>query len=181
MRILFLYSTVDGHTREICEHLQRIVLESGHRSSLVELQAGVRADLRSPDCIVIGASVRYGRHRPEVARFVEEHLAVLESKPAAFFSVNAVARKPDRRTPESNPYVQKFLASIRWRPDIVRIFGGKIDYSRYGFLDKTMIRLIMWMTHGPTDPKAVVDFTDWGDVDAFGRELCVAAATRPGA
>jgi menaquinone-dependent protoporphyrinogen oxidase len=26
----------------------------------------------------------------------------------------------------------------------------------------------MWMTGGPTDPKAVVEFTDWGKVEAFG-------------
>jgi menaquinone-dependent protoporphyrinogen oxidase len=32
-----------------------------------------------------------------------------------------------------------------------------------------MIRLIMWITKGPTDPKAVVEFTDWQQVEAFGR------------
>jgi menaquinone-dependent protoporphyrinogen oxidase len=32
-----------------------------------------------------------------------------------------------------------------------------------------MIRFIMWMTHGPTDPTAVVEFTDWEQVEAFGR------------
>jgi menaquinone-dependent protoporphyrinogen oxidase len=25
------------------------------------------------------------------------------------------------------------------------------------------------MTHGPTDPTAVVEFTDWEQVEAFGR------------
>jgi menaquinone-dependent protoporphyrinogen oxidase len=28
-----------------------------------------------------------------------------------------------------------------------------------------MIRLIMTMTKGPTDPTAVVEFTDWNQVD----------------
>ena len=32
-----------------------------------------------------------------------------------------------------------------------------------------MIRLIMWMTKGPTDPKAVVEFTNWKQVESFGR------------
>jgi menaquinone-dependent protoporphyrinogen oxidase len=27
----------------------------------------------------------------------------------------------------------------------------------------------MWMTKGPTDLKAVVDFTDWNKVEEFGR------------
>ena len=34
-----------------------------------------------------------------------------------------------------------------------------------------MIRFIMWMTKGPTDPKAVVEFTDWSRVEAFGHEI----------
>jgi menaquinone-dependent protoporphyrinogen oxidase len=34
-----------------------------------------------------------------------------------------------------------------------------------------MIRFIMWMTKGPTDPSTVVEFTDWDRVDAFGERL----------
>jgi menaquinone-dependent protoporphyrinogen oxidase len=34
-----------------------------------------------------------------------------------------------------------------------------------------MIRLIMWMTHGPTDPAAVVEFTDWQRVDDFAQRI----------
>jgi len=29
----------------------------------------------------------------------------------------------------------------------------------------------MWMTKGPTDPKAVVEFTDWNQVESFGRVI----------
>ena len=34
-----------------------------------------------------------------------------------------------------------------------------------------MIRLIMWMTKGPTDPNSTFDFTNWDEVDAFGRSI----------
>lgn len=169
--ILFTYSTIDGHTLEICERLRKVVLRDGHSATLGELTAGSAIDLDSFDRIVVGASVRYGKHRPEVARFTEKYLATLESKPSAFFSVNAVARKPEKRTPETNPYVRKFLAGIRWKPRVVAIFGGKIDYPRYGFFDRSMIRFIMWMTKGPTDPGGTYDFTDWNEVDAFGQTI----------
>jgi menaquinone-dependent protoporphyrinogen oxidase len=39
-----------------------------------------------------------------------------------------------------------------------------------------MIRFIMWMTKGPTDPKAVVEFTDWSRVEAFGDEVAQMAS-----
>ncbi len=106
-----------------------------------------------------------------MAEFVEQNIAALQSKPSAFFSVNAVARKPEKRDPDTNPYVRKFLQSISWKPPVIGIFAGKIDYPKYGFIDKTMIRFIMWMTKGPTDPNGVFEFTDWDAVDAFGRKI----------
>ncbi|MEI7614715.1 MAG: menaquinone-dependent protoporphyrinogen IX dehydrogenase, partial [Betaproteobacteria bacterium] len=37
--------------------------------------------------------------------------------------------------------------------------------------DRLMIRLIMLMTKGPTDPETVVEFTDWQQVENFARLL----------
>lgn len=167
--ILFLYSTVDGHTLEICQRLQQIVERDGHEASLQEITPANQPDLSAYDRVVIGASIRYGKHRPEVTRLIERNIAVLESRPSAFFSVNAVARKPEKRDPDTNPYVRKFLGRIAWKPELVAIFAGKIDYPKYNFVDKSMIRLIMWMTKGPTDPGATIDFTDWTEVERFGR------------
>ena len=51
------------------------------------------------------------------------------------------------------------------------VFAGKIDYPRYNYFDRTLIRLIMWMTKGPTHPQTVIEFTDWGQVEAFGQRI----------
>jgi menaquinone-dependent protoporphyrinogen oxidase len=80
-----------------------------------------------------------------------------------------VARKPEKNTPETNPYMRKFLAASAWRPKTLAVFAGRIDYKRYGFWDRQVIRFIMWLTKGPTDPDTDVEFTDWGKVEAFGR------------
>jgi len=170
-RIVLIYSTVDGHTLEICERLQQVIAREGHQATLQELTPETKIDLEPFDRIVIGASIRYGKHRPEVTRFIEEHVNTLQTTPNAFFSVNAVARKPDKRDSQSNPYVKKFLKRITWKPSDIAIFGGKIDYPSYRFWDKTMIRFIMWMTKGPTDPNSTFDFTDWDEVEAFGRKI----------
>ena len=169
--LLFIYSTVDGHTLEICERLKDIVEAHGHVVSLVELGAGPAPDPAAFDGVVIGASVRYGKHRPEVAAFMNRHAERLQAVQAAFFSVNAVARKPEKRSPDTNPYVRKFLEGLSFEPRTIEIFGGKIDYPRYSRWDRAMIRLIMWITKGPTDPDAVVDFTDWQQVEAFGERI----------
>ena len=164
---LIAYSTVDGHTQSICERIANIVGEKGHEVSLQAIDDGPDIDLDAFDKIVIGASIRYGKHRPQVVGLINSNQSVLESKPSAFFSVNVVARKPEKNTPDTNPYLQKFLKQIAWQPKNMAVFAGKIDYPRYTFWDRAAIRFIMWMTKGPTDPTTVVEFTDWDKVDEF--------------
>lgn len=171
--ILILYSTVDGQTRKICQRLQQVIEQEHHRVELVPVSGAGGAELNRFDKIVIGASIRYGKHRPEVFDFIERNRKVLDSKPGAFFTVNVVARKPEKNRPETNPYMTKFLQQSAWRPRELAVFAGKIDYPRYGFWDRQIIRFIMWMTQGPTDPKSVVEFTNWDDVEAFGRRICL--------
>ncbi len=171
-KIGFIYSTVDGHTIEICRRLMEVAERGGYETQLLELTADSKIDLEPFDQVVLGASIRYGHHRPEVARFINENAERLEAKQGAFFSVNVVARKPDKKEAHTNPYVRKFLKTITWQPAAIGIFGGRIHYAKYGFWDRTMIRFIMWMTKGPTALDSNVDFTDWNEVDAFGRAIC---------
>ena len=167
-RILIIYSTTDGHTREICNRLRGVIEQQQHQVTVVPVAELADADLAQCDKIVVGASIRYGRHSALVVDFIERNAQVLNRKPSAFFSVNVVARKPAKNQPHTNPYVRKLLRRIAWRPCEVGVFAGKIDYPRYGVLDRMVIRGIMWLTGGPTDPKAVVEFTDWRQVEAFG-------------
>lgn len=167
--ILIVYSTTDGHTRKICRRLRQVIEQEGHRVELVSLDDVQAVDLSAFDKIVVGASIRYGKHKPQVYEFIQSNLSLLESKPSAFFSVNVVARKPGKNQPETNPYLKKFLRQIPWRPKELAVFAGKIDYPKYSFRDRTVIRLIMWMTKGPTDPETVEEFTNWAQVEAFGR------------
>ena len=167
--ILIIYSTTDGQTLKICQRLQSVIEQDGGSASLVDINDTHTTDLAAYDKIVIGASIRYGKHRPEVNAFIAENQPLLDAQPSAFFSVNMVARKPHKRQPHTNPYVRKFLKQISWKPKHVAVFAGRIDYQRYGFWDRNIIRMIMWMTKGPTDRKANIEFTDWNQVDEFAR------------
>lgn len=170
-KILVIYSTTDGHTRHICERLQQFMDQRGHTTTVTALAQADALDLSAYDKVVIGASIRYGKHQPGVAQFIERHQSLLEGKPNAFFSVNIVARKPEKNKPHTNPYLIKFLRQISWKPKLLGVFAGRLDYPSYAVFDRFMIRLIMRMTHGPTDPHAVIEFTDWKQVEAFGQSV----------
>lgn len=167
--ILIVYSSTDGHTRKICARLREVIEQQRHQVTLSAIEDVLDQDLQTFDKLVIGASIRYGKHSDQIIRFIKNNKLALERKPCALFSVNLVARKPGKNQPETNPYMHRFLKQIAWRPKAVAVFAGKIDYPRYGFFDRFIIQLIMLITGGPTDPKAVMEYTDWQQVDAFGR------------
>ncbi|MCJ8301908.1 menaquinone-dependent protoporphyrinogen IX dehydrogenase [Shewanella sp.] len=166
---LIIYSTTDGQTKAICEFVQGIGEGAGDSVTLASLEEAQGLNLSYFDKILIGASIRYGKHKPELYQYINRHQAVLNAKKNAFFSVNVVARKPEKNTPETNPYLKKFLALSLWKPQQLGVFAGKIDYPKYRFFDKTMIRFIMWMTKGPTDTSGTYEFTDWEQVEDFAK------------
>ncbi|NNL06510.1 MAG: menaquinone-dependent protoporphyrinogen IX dehydrogenase [Gammaproteobacteria bacterium] len=170
--ILILYSTTDGHTLEICQYLKQVIENNGNRVSLKSVDEGSDFDMGAFDKLVIGASIRYGKHAKQVYDVIKKNQKILDSKPNAFFSVNVVARKPEKNTPETNPYLKKFLKQIDWQPQQLAVFAGKLNYPIYSYWDKQIIRFIMWMTKGPTDPETVVDYTDWKQVESFAQRVC---------
>ncbi len=169
--ILILYSTTDGHTIQICKRIRETLEKLGATVELVDLKEQPDLEPGRFRKIVIGASIRYGKHQPVVKEFIDRNQSILEQHPNALFSVNVVARKPEKNTPETNPYLQKFLKKIEWKPRHLGVFAGRIDYPSLGFFDRNMIRLIMWITKGPTDPTGTYEFTDWEKVEAFGKQI----------
>ncbi len=170
-KILILYSTIDGHTKKICLKIQSVAERYGHEVKLVSIDDAFLEGFDGFDKIVVGASIRYGKHSKKVFDFVTRNEKLLEEKVCAFFSVNLVARKPDKNKPDNNPYVIKFLKRVSWKPDEVAVFAGKIDYQKYSFLDRLVIRLIMYITKGPTNSNTVAEFTNWEQVEEFGRDV----------
>ena len=166
-KILLTYSTVDGHTKTICEK----ILSYSKTSQVDILPIDSSINIKDYDTVVIGASIRYGKYREEIFEFIKENEELLDSKDNAFFSVNVVARKENKNKPETNPYLIKFLNKISWQPKILDVFAGKIDYPKYKFLDKYAIKFIMWITKGPTDTSKVYEFTDWNRVKSFAEKL----------
>ena len=173
IKTVILYSTVDGQTLAICQRIGQFLAENGEQVNIINLDDAKAEQLVAADKVVIGASIRYGKHRPELYTFAKQHQALLDTKLNSFFTVNVVARKPLKNTPATNPYMQKFLTLSTWTPNLLGVFAGKIDYPRYRFFDKVMIRFIMWMTKGPTDTNGTFEFTDWNKVDDFAKQIAV--------
>ena len=167
---LIIFSTTDGHTKKICDQIFNILGDS-HKIKILNLSSAFFEDLSNYNLIIVGASIRYGKHKKELYEFIRKNRRTLEKTETCFFSVNAVARKSEKNLPSTNPYMKKFLKQSGWIPDHTEVFAGEIDYKKYKFFDKHIIRFIMWLTGGPTDTSKKYDFTNWDNVQLFADRL----------
>lgn len=165
-RIGILYSTVDGQTLKICKRIADILKEKGYSIDLMEISRFNKSVL-DYSTLIIGASIRYGKHNKKVTQFIRKNISDLEKVRTAFFSVNLVARKVGKNTHDTNPYVIKYFNQLDWKPAIIDVFAGRLDYDSYSLLDRLMIMLIMKITKGPTKTDEPIEYTDWKRVEDF--------------
>ncbi len=165
-----IYSSIDGQTLKICNRIREEFLQSNEKIELYSIE-DFKEEVTDYDSLIIGSSIRYGVHHEKIIDFINTHKKELDAIKTAFFSVNLVARKPEKNTPTTNPYVIKFFKTIDWTPTMVEVFAGKLDYKKYSFFDRIMIQFIMWMTKGPTDTNTEIEYTNWDQVKEFAIKL----------
>ena len=166
MNLLMLYSSTDGHTVTIMQHMAKYL---GDRATcqIHNLHDEPELSQASHQQVLIGASIRYGHFKPAMYDYIRRHKSQLEALSGSFFGVNLTARKPGKSDPDTSPYIQKFVAKSAWQPRHLGLFAGALFYPRYKFWDRQIIRLIMKITGGPTDPSTEVIYTDWQAVERF--------------
>lgn len=166
-----VYASHDGQTLKICETIKEHLRTLGIHADLLNVGECDNHTVANYDVLVFGSSIRYGKHLQPMRLYLSQHLQALKTKQTAFFSVNLTARKANRNTPETSNYIKKLMAKLDWQPTELDVFAGKLDYPRYRFLDRHMIRFIMWVTKGDTAPNTVKEYTDWDRVHAFSKRL----------
>ena len=163
------YATRDGQSQRIAEHICRRLTDAGTPSQARNLlpQPPAPGELARTPLIVLVGAVRYGKHLPEVEQFLAAYRTLPDAPPLAFASVNLTARKPGKTTATGNAYLRKTIERHGLAPAVAVAFAGRLDYRRYSWRDRQIIRFIMLLTGGPTDPSTAVEYTSWSAVDDF--------------
>jgi menaquinone-dependent protoporphyrinogen oxidase len=181
--LLLLYASHDGQARRIATRIAARLSEQ----CIAALPRDLATDLPAPEeldaapLVVAVAAVRYGRHLAAAERLLAAYKTSGSLAPLLFVSVSLTARKPGRDTIETNQYLRKSLLRHGVTPAFATAIAGRLDYPRYGWLDRQIIRLIMKLTGGPTDLRCCTEFTDWDAVDAVARRVvAMAGECQPG-
>ena len=93
-KLLILFSSTDGHTKIIAETIAQHLSEN-YFADIVRIADSQTFPLDHYDLIIIGASIRYGKFKPELYSFIDQHMSLLDSKKSAFFGVK-------RRCPQTS-------------------------------------------------------------------------------
>ncbi|MDD3287713.1 MAG: menaquinone-dependent protoporphyrinogen IX dehydrogenase [Alphaproteobacteria bacterium] len=167
MKKHLFYATRDGQSRLIAARMADRMAGRGLTINPQNLMTDFPSldELKGSGLIIVIASIRYGFHLPEATKLLKLYKKMGSACPLVVVSINLTARKPGKDTKEGNIYLRKWLERNKINPAIAMPIAGKVDYPRYNWFDKNMIRLIMSITRGPTDPTKSVEYTQWDRVD----------------
>jgi menaquinone-dependent protoporphyrinogen oxidase len=161
------YATRDGQSRKIAHRIAGGLAERGIETRPKDLAAAQPFPpvLENAGAVVLVAAIRYGKLLPEALEFLATY-EKLETKPKlVFLVVNLTSRKPGKETPQGSVYIRRAIEKYKLEPAFARAIPGVLDYKRYSWRDRQLIRFIMLLTGGPTDPKTCIEYTPWEVVD----------------
>ena len=81
---LIIYSSTDGHTKNICKRISNS-LNNDNEIKIISLDEATTIDLSVFNKIIIGASIRYGKHSAKLYKFISLNKSVLDQKQSIFF------------------------------------------------------------------------------------------------
>lgn len=130
-RILVVFATRKGSTREVAEAIATLATADGHDVVLAPAGA-VRDLLHGWDLVILGAPLYSGRWHHDAQRFLRRHRGELSSIPVAVFGMGP-RRDEEGTWRRSAEQLGRALARRRWLlPVAVGVFGGADPPGRSG-------------------------------------------------
>ena len=164
-RILLLYASHYGQTAAIAGRIRDRLLERGHDVDMFNVEVPVPPPDRY-DAVVLGSRIEFGKHAKQIAQYVQAHRDVLRHTPTAFFSVSmSAAGKHSGSDP--NRYLATTFADLAWTPTVSTAFGGALQYRRYNWLLRMVMKVISKQGGHSTDTSKNHFYTDFSDVSDF--------------
>lgn len=181
MRILILYGTTEGHTRKIAMFIAERLVHRSHSVSLIDSAnpPPTKWDLANYDAAIIAARVHAGLYPFRISRFVKNHRAMLNDRPAAFVSVSmaAAGHRPGDEERAAR-YATRFLTATGWQPKRVYHAAGARLYQKHNLLGRWVLGIVDRHRY---DTGRDHEFTDWTALGRFADDWAAGAESAVGA
>jgi menaquinone-dependent protoporphyrinogen oxidase len=164
--ILIAYASYCGSTCGVAEAIARAFCEKG---AMVDVRLAKNVPgLEGYRAVVVGSAVRSASWWPEALSFVSQHEKTLAQMPVAYF-LTCLALYND--TPEDRKralgcFDPVLKASPGVKPVDMGCFAGALDYSKMGFVYRTVMKSKMKDKGVPEG-----DFRDWAAIKAWAESV----------
>lgn len=169
MRILMVYGTTEGQTRDLCNFAAAQLREHGFPTAVEEagLDPG-HPDPASYDVVFLAASLHVGRYQPKLAAYARTHHARLNEARSAFISVSLSAAGENPQDWEGlEQCLARFEHETLWTPSAVHHAAGAIRYSQYDFFKRLAMKHIAAQRGQRTVTSRDYDLTDYEALARF--------------
>jgi len=167
-RVLVLYGTSEGHTHDVAARIAEVLRAEGHSVDVVRAGAEQSGPLSDYDGVLVGGSIHMGSYQKAVTEFASRNRTVLESVPSGLFTVCLTAASSTPGDSEKlHEFVDGFVGATGWQPPIAGVFAGALQYTKYGFVKRKVMKRIARDGGMSEDTSRDWDYTDWQAVEAF--------------
>jgi menaquinone-dependent protoporphyrinogen oxidase len=178
-RVLIGYATREGQTGKIAREIAGHLRKAGADVQLLDARdatPAVQVDLDCFDLLVFGASMHAGGLERELVEFVNARAADIRAKRRSFFLVllSAATKDPDLRSRSLADAREKMNAQLKVPFEDTEMIAGALKYSRYPLPLRWLMKRIAAKAGGDTDTSRDYEYTDWVQVEAYGKRLSAA-------
>ncbi len=168
MKVLVAYETAHKSTAEVAEAIATTLREGGDEADVARCRELQSAE--GYDACIIGSPVWAGNWLKPARAFVARNEQALAARPVAYFHMSGAAGIADER-PEivriMNESLPEYAPSVK--PVSIGAFGGVIDYDRYNFVLRMVMKSVVGRGGGPTSGRH--DLRDWDEIREWTMEV----------
>lgn len=174
-KILVAFHSHDGQTAKVADRIAERLRSSGLVVDRIDV-----AHASAPDrytMVVVGDSIRLGRHSRPLVRYLRRHHEALAHRPVALFQVSMTSAGTDaEHVAEAQRLVEQLVKKADVQPRLVATFAGALRYRSYGWVTRRVMRSIARREGNATDTTRDHEYTDWHAVDRFADEVAALAS-----
>ncbi|MGI9350872.1 MAG: flavodoxin domain-containing protein [Rhizobiaceae bacterium] len=168
MKIMVLYSTVEGHTAKIAKLLADGLEQKGNEVFVTEPSDQGYCDPGKFDAAILCAPIHIGQYPSDFVSFIQNRKSALQDIPTGLVTVSlSIASNHEVERKEAEGYPQMLIDKTGWTPGQTYNAAGALKYVEYDFFKRWIIRRIANAEGGPIDTSQDHELTDWDDLNAF--------------
>jgi menaquinone-dependent protoporphyrinogen oxidase len=171
-KTLIIYSSRYGQTEKIMRSLGETLKSHGQPVDLRSVDEPLPQVFFQYKAVVFASSIYRGQFNSTLIHWAERHRSQLEgiATYTVLVHLNAADQRPEARAAEQK-MMTDFNQALGLKPLLSQHLAGALNYTRYNFLIRWLMRRISAKAGGPVDTSQDYELTDWIQVRKFAEQI----------